>query len=54
MTCSVGEVLDKIEVLDEIAKAINRGDPLNRVDTENIRDLLEEYRDVLLNTKVHI
>jgi hypothetical protein len=54
MTCSVGEVLDKIEFLDEIVKAINRGDPLTRMDTENIRDLLEEYRGVLLNTNVHV
>ena len=54
MTCPVGEILDKIESIDEYIKMVNRGDAIGRIDAENIRDLLEEYRGVLLNAKVHI
>jgi hypothetical protein len=54
MTYPVGEILDKIVFIDEYIKIINRGAAIGRMDAENIRDLLDEYRDVLINAKVHI
>lgn len=54
MTYPVSEILDKIESIDEYIEVINHEAAIGRMDAENIRDLLEEYRDVLLNIKVHI
>lgn len=54
MTYPVGDILDRIESLGEYIEMVNRGDAIGRMDAENIRDLLDEYRDVLLNAKVHI
>lgn len=54
MQCTLNEAFDKLEQIDGIIKAIDDGTPLGRMDAEIIRDLLDEYRDILLNVRIKI
>ena len=52
MEAKIAELLDKVEEMDAIIKQIDDGCSLGKFDTEIVRDLLSEYRLIILNTKV--
>lgn len=54
MQCTLGEALDKVEQMDGIIKGIDNDIPLSNLDEEIIRELLSEYREILLNFKIRI
>ena len=54
MQCTVAEVFDKIEALDGILGAIETKRTLCEMDLDIIHELLDDYREILLHTKVKI
>lgn len=53
MKQTVGELFDKVNDIDRILGIMSNGNTSELYDTELI-EILEEYRGVILNTKVDI
>jgi hypothetical protein len=54
MQCTLGDALTKVEQMDAIIKRIDDDLPLCDLDLEIVRELLDDYREILLNFKVKI
>lgn len=54
MQCTLGDALTKIEQMDGIIKRIDDELPLCDLDQEIVRELLYDYREILINFKVRI
>lgn len=54
MQLTINEVFNKIEQIDGLLKVMNVGTTITQVDREIISELLDDYREILLNAKVKI
>ena len=54
MQATVAEIFDKVEALDGILGAIEVKRPLCDMDLDIVHELLDDYREILLHTKVKI
>lgn len=54
MKITVGELCEKLDILNSIENKLRDGTTLNDVELEEIADMLSEYADLLLGIKVDI
>ena len=54
MQATVAEIFDKVEALDGILGAIETKRTLCDMDLDTIHELLDDYREILLLTRVKI
>ena len=54
MKITVGELCEKLDILTSLENKLRDGTTLNGFEFEEIADMLSEYADLLLGTKVDI
>ena len=54
MQCTLSEAIDKLEEIHGVIKTIDEGRNLGSIDLEIVRDLLDDYREILSNVKIKI
>ena len=54
MKISISEVLEKIKSIDEIIYQVDAHDSISKAHVEIVGQLLQEYKDILLDLKVSV
>lgn len=54
MKLTIGEICEKLDILTSLENKLRDGKDLNNLDREEAADMLSDYADLLLGTKVDI
>lgn len=54
MQCKLSEAIDKLDEIHGVINVIDDGRNLGTIDLEIVRDLLDDYREILSNVVVKI
>lgn len=54
MTFTINEILERLEKIHRITEDINIRNEIHKTNTQDVGELLEEYRELLLGVKVKL